>query len=93
MYVVLSLHHPHAEYKDALIDSMHRFGNAVRGRPGCIRIHTLKDERSDRLVGLAMFESKEAWQRLAPLAREAVKDDPFEVWEIGEMDNLALIEV
>ena len=92
MYVVLSIHQPKPEYEAALIDSMHRFGNAVRGKPGCIRIHTLKDERSNRLVGLAMFESKAAWEALAPLARAAVKDDPFDVWEEVEMDGFALNE-
>ncbi len=93
MYVILSIHHPKPEHEAALIDSMHRFGNAVRGKPSCIRIHTLKDEHSSRLVGLAIFESPEAWQRLAPLAREAVKDDPFDVWEELEIDGFVLNEV
>jgi hypothetical protein len=55
-------------------------------------IHTLKDLSSDRLVGLAIFDSEADFERLAPLARAAVKDDPFEVWEKAEIEGLRLIE-
>ena len=89
----MSIHHPKPEYEAALIDSMHRYGNAIRGKPGVIRIHTLKDEMSRRLVGLAMFETREDCVRLSAIAREAVKDDPFDVWEEGPIEGLKLFEV
>ena len=44
-------------------------------------IHTLGDERSDRLVGLAMFESRKAAERILPLAHEAIVGDDFDTWE------------
>jgi hypothetical protein len=89
----MSIHHPHPEYEAALIDSMHRYGNAIRGRAGLQSIHTLKDKRSDRLIGLAIFDSAADFQRLAPLARAAVEDDPFETWEQFPIDGLILTEV
>lgn len=93
MFILMSIHHPRPEHEAALIDSMHRYGNAIRGHEGLHSIHTLKDQGSERLVGLAVFESREAFERLAPIARAAVKDDPFDVWERVPIDGLQLVEV
>jgi hypothetical protein len=93
MFISMSIHHPKPEYEVALIDSMHRYGNAIRGKPGLISIHTLKDELSPRLVGLAIYQSKEDFERLAPIARAAVKDDPFDVWEEVDIEGFRLVEV
>jgi heme-degrading monooxygenase HmoA len=92
MFMLMSIHHPRPEHEAALIDSMHRYGNAIKGRDGLRSIHTLKDQGSSRLVGLAVFESREDFERLAPLARAAVKDDPFDLWEEVEIDGLMLVE-
>lgn len=93
MFILMSIHHPRPEFEAALIESMHRYGAAIRGRDGLRSIHTLKDGRSPRLVGLAIFESREDFERLAPIARAAVENDPFDVWEEVEIDGLALMEV
>jgi heme-degrading monooxygenase HmoA len=93
VFILMSIHHPKPGYESALVDSMHRYGASIKGQPGLRGIHTLKDQGSDRLVGLAVFESEADFERLAPLARAAVKDDPFEVWERVEIDGLRLIEV
>ncbi len=93
MYTVVSIHTPHPEHRDALVDSMHRFGAAMRGHDGLIGVHTLQDATTGRLVGLAMFESEEAAQRLLPLARVAVETDAFDVWEAQDIDGLKLFEV
>jgi len=93
MFVVMSIHHPHPEFEAALIESMHRFGAAVRGKQGCREIHSLKDAGSGALIGLGIFDSREDWDRLAPLARAAVKDDDFDVWEETEPEGFLLSEV
>jgi hypothetical protein len=93
VFILMSIHHPKAEYEAALIESMHRYGAAIRGMDGLLSIHTLKDARSPRLVGLAIFNSKADFERLAPIARAAVENDPFDVWEEVEIDGLALTEV
>lgn len=89
----MSVHHPRPEHRAALIESMHRYGAALAGRPGLVSVHTLADSDSDRLVGLAIFESEAAFQVLAPSARAAVADDPFDVWERAPIDGLRLTEV
>ena len=93
MFALMSVHQPHPEHRDALIESMHRYGAALAGQPGLVSVHTLADAGSDRLVGLAIFDSPEAFERLAPLARAAVADDPFDVWEAVPIDGLRLTEV
>lgn len=90
MFILMSVHQPRPEYRDEVIASMHRFGAALEGRPGLIGVHTLADVRSDRLVGIAMFESKNAANELLPAAQAAVADDDFDTWEEVEMDGLAL---
>ena len=55
MFILMSIHHPKPEYRAALIDSMHRYQNAIKDQTGLVGIHTLKDELSPRLVGLAIL--------------------------------------
>lgn len=93
MYAIMSIHTPHPEHRDALIDSMHRFQSAMQGAEGLVGSHTLHDERSGRLVGLAMFDSLDAAERLLPLARAAVADDDFDTWEAAPIEGLRLIEI
>ncbi len=93
MFILMSVHHPHPEHRAALIESMHRYGAAIEGQPGLVSVHTLHDARSDRLVGLAIYESEEDFQRLAPLARAAVAGDDFDTWERVDIDGLALTEI
>jgi heme-degrading monooxygenase HmoA len=80
-YYHMSIHHPKEGKKDDLIASMLRYGAAIKDAPGLIEVHTLRDERSDALIGLAIWESKEAMQASIHLARAAVENDPFDEWE------------
>ena len=43
MFVLMSVHHPYPEHREALIDSMHRYGAAIAGQAGLRSIHTLAD--------------------------------------------------
>ncbi len=52
----LSIHRPRPEHEQDLIASMHRFGATAREQ-GAIEAHTLKDARSEALVGLAIWRS------------------------------------
>jgi heme-degrading monooxygenase HmoA len=92
VFVLMSIHHPKPGYEAALIDSMHRYASAIRGKPGIRSIHTLKDRDSSRLIGLAIFESEADFLALSPTARAAVEHDPFEVWEELEIEGLKLEE-
>lgn len=80
-YYHISIHHPKAGKAEALIASMHRFAAALNGAPGFIEGHTMLDERTGALMGMVVWESKEAMQASVHLAREAVANDPFDEWE------------
>jgi heme-degrading monooxygenase HmoA len=80
MFVHLAVHHPKPEYADKLLASMHRVDQAAQGAPGLIQIGAWRDQRSDRLIGLAQWESEEAFQASAERIFSAVADDPFDEW-------------
>lgn len=81
MFVHMSVHKPRVGKEALLIDSMHRFGKAMEGRPGLQRAHVLKDQRTGHLIGLAIWDNQESWQASRPAMEEAVKNDDFESWE------------
>ncbi len=93
MYAVISVHTPKPGYRDKLIDSMNRFGAALQGQPGLVGAHTLAETEGNRLIGLAMFETREAAQAAMPIANQAVANDDFELWEASETEGFRLIEV
>lgn len=90
MFALMSIHRPKPEYRAEVIASMQRYGAALVGKPGLIGVYTLADARSDRLVGIAMFESREAADALLPAARATVADDDFDTWEEVDIDGLSL---
>jgi heme-degrading monooxygenase HmoA len=80
MFVHLAVHHPKPEHADDLLASMRRVDQAAQGAPGLIQIGAWRDQRSDRLVGLALWESAEAFHASAERIFQAVADDPFDQW-------------
>jgi heme-degrading monooxygenase HmoA len=80
MFVHLAIHHPKPEYADDVLASMHRVDKAAEGAPGLIQMGAWRDERSDRLVGLALWESADAFEASAGQIFQAVAEDPFDVW-------------
>ena len=76
-----------------MIESMHRFGKSMEGQKGLLMAHTTKDEDSNQLVGLAIWDSKENWLAARPAMIESVKDDPFEEWELKPPEIYHLTKV
>lgn len=72
---------------------MHRFGRAMEGKKGLIMAHTTKDEDKNQLIGLAIWDSKKNWLAARPAMIEAVKDDPFEEWELKPPEVYHLTKV
>jgi heme-degrading monooxygenase HmoA len=81
MFVHIAIHRPRPDKAQDVIDSMHRFGAAARTQPGLREVHTLRDQNNGTLVGLAIWDSQEAWQAARPAMWAAVEDDPFDEWE------------
>ena len=92
MFIQMSIHYPKPEYEPQIIDSMHRFGAAMKTQHGLQRIHTLKDDISGRLIGLAIWDSREDMMAARPAMEQAVKDDDFDLWEEREPELFALTE-
>ena len=92
-YYHISIHYPKEGKAEALIDSMHRYGEAIRNAPGLIEVHTLRDERTGVLMGMAVWESREAMEVSVHLAREAVANDPFDEWESRDVDGYRFTDV
>jgi hypothetical protein len=93
MYVHLVIHHPKPDKASLLIDSMHRFGTAMQGQPGLVSVHTLQDQATGALVGLALWASQDAMLAARPLMAQAVANDPFDEWEDGDPQGYALESV
>jgi heme-degrading monooxygenase HmoA len=80
VFVHLAIHSPKPEYAGDLLASMHRVDQAAQGSPGLIQIGAWRDQRSGRLVGLAIWESEEMFQASVERIFQAVADDPFDQW-------------
>ena len=89
----VSIHRPKREHERDVIDSMHRFGAAARTQDGLVEVHTLKDRRSDALIGLAVWESAEALDAARPALAAATEDDDFETWDAAPIEGFLLDEV
>lgn len=85
----VSVHRPRAGFRELVIGSMHRYGDAARTQPGLVEVKTLRSQEGDVLVGYAVWESAEAKQAAGPVLRAAVEHDDFELWEEG-MDGWSL---
>jgi quinol monooxygenase YgiN len=89
----VSIHRPKSEHQQAVIDSMHRFATAAMMQEGLVEVHTLKDRRSDALVGFAVWQSVEALEAARPALAAATEHDDFEAWEAAPIEGFLLDEV
>ncbi len=81
MFIHIVIHHPKAEARGLVAASMHRAGAAMRAQPGLQQVFTLHDQKSDSLVGLALWDSKEHWLAARPAMLAAIAEDDFAAWE------------
>ncbi len=81
MFVHMSIHYPIPGKEDLILDSMRRYCEAMKDKPGLQRAHALRDVRTGKLVGLAIWDSKDNWSAAKPAMDESIKNDPFHEWE------------
>jgi hypothetical protein len=60
---------------------MHRYGETAKKQPGLVSVHTLKDENTGELVGIAIWQSKESFLAARPALMKATEKDDFDAWE------------
>jgi heme-degrading monooxygenase HmoA len=93
MLVHMSIHRPRPGEDALLVASMHRFGAAMRGKPGHLDAFVLRDRKTGRLIGLARWESEEEWRAAIPAMEAAVADDDFDAWELEPPESFLLDEL
>jgi hypothetical protein len=86
VFTHMVVHYPKAEHFDDLLASMRRVAVAAQGAAGLVRIGPWRDDRSGRLVGLAIWESREAFEAAAPGIFAVVADDPIMEWSTQPTD-------
>ena len=86
-YAVVSVHSPKPEHRDAVLDSMQRYGRVARAQPGLVWTGVVDDE-SGRFVGIALWDSEDAASAARPALMAAVGDDPFAKWDERPIDGL-----
>jgi hypothetical protein len=91
MLYQLAIHRPEPAHERDVIASMHRFGAAASSQQGLVEVHTLKDQRSDALIGLAVWTSVDALMAARPALAAATAGDDFDAWE-GEPIQMFLLE-
>jgi hypothetical protein len=89
VFTHIAIHYPKPEFRDELLASMQRIDAAAQGMPGLIRIGEWTEvDGGTRLVGIATWESREAFDLAAPGLFTTVASDPFELWHEKGADNL-----
>ena len=66
LYVVIAIHHPKPEHLETFLAFMRRVETVAGGSPGMLRFGSWREEGGKRLIGLSMWESKEAFEASLP---------------------------
>ena len=92
MFTHIAIHTPKPEHRDDVIASMQRARAAGDGAKGLLQMGPWREIDGGRLVGLALWESREAFLAAAPGIFAAVADDPFDEWHAEPVVSLQLVE-
>lgn len=60
---------------------MHRYGEIAKKQPGLVSVHTLKDENTGELIGMAIWSSKESFLAARPALMKVTEKDDFDAGE------------
>lgn len=91
-FITLGIHYVKPEYVDDLLGAMQRINEAAHGAPGLLKIGAWRDIPTGRLVGVSMWESREAFEAAQKRIFAAAADLPFDQWEEHPRDVLLLEE-
>jgi hypothetical protein len=91
-FVHLAVHYPKPEHAEDRLASMRGVDDAAQGAPGLISIGAWRDLRSGRVIGLALWESKEAFDAAIPGIFASLDDpDPDGEWDERPADSFHLV--
>ncbi len=80
-YLYLAIHYPKSEHVNDLLAAMARLDRALQGAPGLLQIGSWREESSNRIVALSVWESREAFQSALSRIASGVANVPFDEWE------------
>ena len=83
MFIFYSIHYPHPEKEELLVQSMHEYGELMKKLPGNLfqAPYPFKDPEKGTLMGISIWESREAFQAALPTLRSARQNSPSQEWE------------
>ena len=91
MFIHMSIHVPNPGYEQAVLDSMNRVRLAALGTPGLMQIGPWVEDGGGRILGIAMWESREHWEAAIPtLFAMAEADDPDGLWHAAPPERILL---
>jgi len=92
MFVQMTIYRSKPGKEAFLLDSMHRFQDAISARPGFRSGVTFKDRKTGRFIGIATWDIMESMLITRPAKIESTKNDRFDEWVETE-ENFQLDEV
>ncbi len=91
VFVHLAIKYSKPEHVADNIASMRRVADAAQGAPGLIGIGPWRDARSGRVIGLSLWESKEAFESAMRSVFASLPDlDPDGEWDERPPDSFHL---
>jgi hypothetical protein len=93
MFTHIAIHTTKPEHRAEVLASMKRARDAGAGAKGLLQMGPWREVDGGRLVGVAIWESREAFLAAAPGIFAAVADDPFHEWEAEPVVSLQLEEI
>ena|SRR5205809_8103271 len=83
MFIFYSIHYPRPEKEALLVESMHQFGELMKGQPGIVFVapYPFKDPERGTVMGVSIWESEEAFQAALPALQNRPKDPSSGDWE------------
>ena len=81
MFLFYAVHYPNPEKEELLIQDMYEFSELIKKQPGLIFVnpYPFGDPEKGTLIGLAIWESQEAFHAVLPALENFF---PSEEWEV-----------
>jgi quinol monooxygenase YgiN len=89
MFLTIATHHPSPDHIDDFIDHMQRVIAATEGAEGLIEFGSWRDPETDRLFGIAKWESEDAFRAALPRIG-SLRQRRRPEWTIAEDELLTL---
>ena len=84
VFIFYSVHYPHPDKEDLLIESMHNYGELMRTQPGLLFVapYPFKNPENGTVMGVTIWESQEAFQAAMEAIAGLRGPGPSPDWEI-----------